>query len=146
MTCLGTPLRFKPLTMDLWDTMSNSFARSIKTILYSFLFRRWFLMSCCKVLTFSKQPSTGTKPFCLISNLVFFLNRLSQILAYNRMNKLPMVIGCQFEEFVSSSTDFGIKVVRHCLTLSGILCRHHLLRIAALSSNVNNFKSANVIS
>ena len=58
------------------------------------------------------------------------------------MNKLPMVIGCQLDRFLSLSTVLGIKVVRRCLALLGI--PHHFVGIAAISSNVKTFKSASV--
>ena len=114
-------------------------------MLYSFFFRRLDFIICCGILTFSKQPSSGTNPLCLLSNLMFFGSRLSQIFAYNRMKRLPIVIGCQSDGFLRLSTVLGIRVVLHSLALSGMLFLYHLFRIAVISSNINNFKSDRVI-
>ena len=141
VTFWGTHLRFKLFIMDLWYTVSNALAKSTKTVLYSFLLRHWFLMSFCRVFTFSKQPSTGTNHFFLIFKLIFLRSHLSQIFAYNLIHRFPVVIGCQLEEFLSSSTVSRIRAVLHSLTLSSILCPHHLLSIAAISWKVYIFKS-----
>ena len=132
LTCSGTPLHLNPFAMDLCDTVSEAIAKSVNTMLYSFFLRRWCLISCGRILTFSKQWSTGTNPSCLMSNLMLLRSRLFQIFAYSLINRFPIVIGRQLEGLFNSSTDFGIRVVLHSLALSGILCPHYLLSIAAI--------------
>lgn len=75
---------------------SNALAKSRNTILSSFRFFVCCLITCCSIFTFSKQPSSGTKPFCLSSYQIFHLSLLSHNLAYNHMNMFPTVIGHQF--------------------------------------------------
>ena len=132
ITSSGIPFLVIPFVIDLCDTVSKVFAKSKKTMLYSFLHFLCCLMICCRIFTFWKQPSTGTKPFCLSSNFTLALNLLSQILAYSLINIFPIVVGRQFPNFSRSSLVFGSSFVMHSLALSGILFPHHLFSMSII--------------
>ena len=82
LTCSVMPFLRKPLSMLLWETVSKALAKSMNTRLYSFPLFRFCLIISWRILTFSKHPSTGTKPFCHSSNVMFALNLLSHNLLW----------------------------------------------------------------
>lgn len=110
-------------------------------ILYSRFFFLCRLMMSRRIITFSKYPSTWTKPFCLLSNCTFAPILLSHTFAHSLINIFPIVIGRQFPLFSLPCTVFGKSVALHSFTSSGIPRPQHLLKIIATNFSLSCFNS-----
>ena len=70
ITWVGTPFLTDTFLILSRDIASKAFARSNKTMFISLRYFLCCLITYCKVLTVSKQLSTGTNSFCHLSNMI----------------------------------------------------------------------------
>ena len=119
ITAVRIPFLLSRFRIDQCKTKSNPFARSRNTVLYSYFLFLYCLMMFWRIFTFLKHPSTGTKSFCLSSNLTFALSRLSHTFAYSLIKTLLILIGRQCPTSSLCSTVWGRSVVLYSLASSG---------------------------